>query len=631
MRLKAKEKHFKKRRGIWPLLFFCADSRKLVFSFLLFFISLTYVSATWSGASSLLMAAFCAIIITYACAYGTFVRTKSGFSSKVSTASFYASILLFLLLTSIAISSSQLSIRYLFLAINTAGYAIMFLFLFFILQLFFYTKNPKARFAIILAAFLITAVYFAFATIKYVADDEMVIAYYSIVALLHGINPYTISISKALYSLEISTNLPLTVTTGNTIVGVLDYPALYVLVQIPFYLLTNVTLQSLQHSFMHLEAFVFFGLFLISYMFVAGKKRYTGPDFLAYIALGFAITTLSSIVIFLMMAIVLALYSDFGKRNAWLLIGLAVSLQEQLWVIALLFIAYSFNNYGWKKGALDFLGAAAVFLLINGYFLLSGGAYAYVSNFTSLTSGLFPNSYSPIGYLLINVYDFSTISFNYLFGLSILLSILLSLYANDKKVILLISIMPFMFLGHGAQIYYIVPIALFAILSEVELKENRMGYIQNRLRKTAAPALALSILAFIVVTAAVVYLGHSSYESNFGISTTGQSISAFNSTDLVYNSVVASSLQKHESVSLLLELDVGGSDSYFGLFNDSIIRNSSKCGFPCAVNVNNIAFEGKGTYNLTAFIPSNITAPAYISAILYNSSYFYKSAPVLYK
>src|SRR5208283_3732191 len=141
------------------------------------------------------------------------------------------------------------------------------------------------------------------------------------------------------------------------------------------------------------------------------------------------------------------------KRYSWLILGLMVSLQEQLWVIALLFIAYSFNNNGARKGLKDLLGVAAVFLLINGYFMFTAPS-SYVQDFIGPLAAVLPNQDSPIGYLLASVYQVPLYAYTYLFLISIALSLLVSLYLNDRKLILPLSVIPFLFLGHASTLYY---------------------------------------------------------------------------------------------------------------------------------------------------------------------------------
>ncbi len=618
--------------GRKPLPLYGADPRNLALSFILFLITVGYLLPEYSAAGSCLVIVFAALLIIYTIAYGLGLHKPGRKTRAATAASFYTSILLFIVATALYISLGQASIVNFFQLQYVVSYLVMFLLLFFILQLYFYTKDRRIKLSVIAIVVILVAIYFTPHFINYQTDDEVVIGYYAVKNLFNGVNPYTVSISNVLYNLHSSIGTSLTITTNGSIIGVLDYPALYFLVQVPFYLLLNPLPQDLTGSFIHAEGFVFVLLFLLAYMLIAADRTSTGSKYLVYIALGLFTLYLSSMITFLMLALVLILYSGIGKRHSWLFLGLALSLQEQLWIIVLLFIAYTFNTYGAKRGLRELAGALAVFMIINSYFIISSPS-GYLNNFLEITSAIQPSGLSPIGYIIATSFNVPLHAFTYIFLGSILLALVISLYVNDRKLILLFSVIPFLFLGHALQIYYLLPIVAFVLVADVKVKESAGNWLRTMIAGSQAARCAyasLLLVSLLLILAVSVY-AHNSYSSGFGMSADNISITRSNSTTLTYHAYLSYNYRNATPMYLLIEIDANSTGKYFGVFNYSIIKGSQICGFPCSVNPNRIILPSTGSYSLTATIPANIHTPAYISAVLSNNEYYFRTQPLLYR
>ncbi len=610
-------------------LFFAKEPRRLVISLILFSISLTFSIAYFSNIGAAVMAVYSMVIIAYMMVYGLQKNAQNNESRSLSYL-FLLSAVLFIIATCLLIVNGAAGLSQLSYAQYTFIHFLLFIPIFFMLQLYLYIKNKKVKIALMALIVLIIAIYFTY--LIFVADDETVIAFYAIKSFLGGINPYSVSIANILYNYHQSTNVGLTINSNSGIMDMLGYPALYFLVQLPFFLIFNPSMQALTGSFMKSQGAIFFLVFIFSYLLIARNKKEMKSNFPAYFLLGMLILSLSSLVIFLMMAVILLMYSRFGDKYSWLILGIALSLQEQLWVIVILFIVYSFNSYGFKKGIADAIGSLSVFLLINGYFISADPAI-YVHNLLTVASNILPNSLAPIGYFLVSVYPVPFHTFVYLFLLSLALTIAILLYTNKKKLVPLLSIIPFLFLNHGLAIYYLLPFAAFAFISESGIKDDSKNSMRSALNKNKDYAFAFFgiIAAAVVLIIAVIYAGHLAYTNNLGISIQNQSITQTSPGNYIYSSRLSSVPDSNAVMSLLIEVISNGSDMYYGLFNSSIIKGSLNCSFPCSVNVNKIALPPSGSYNLSASISGNIIKQAYFSAVLYNKDYYYRSQPIKYR
>ena len=602
----------------------------LTLSFLLFVAVLGYWFPSFSTYGSAVVLSFTFLLVFYASAYGLYKARPNRAVGLLISISFVLSIILFLLATFGYVLTGMVSAPDGYFIESLLVFFMMLFLLFFILEAYLYARNKWARIFILLIAVILIVLYFS--NVRYIADDETTLSYYGLVSLLNGSNPYSQSFSAMLYNLHESGGLVASISTSNRIDGSIQYPALFFLISLPLYLLANPTASSLTGSFLHYQAITFFLIFMLAYLLVAKKLKRSGPAFLAYASLALLFNSLSSMPLLIMAALILIQYSDIGSRYSWLFLGLAASIQEQLWVVVVLFAAYSFNTNGIRRGFMDAAGIIAVFLIINGYFIIMNPA-AFVNNIFGTATSLLPNSLSPIGYVLITGLNVSLSTAAYLFAISILATILLSLYINEKKLILVFSIIPFLFLGHGLLVYYALPLSIFAILCGLGFDEKGRNLLKESISRSAATRYAYCGIsaALAVLSVSMILASHGAYSSRIGISTSNMSISTYGPGALAYHSDIHYVPGTSMRLSLLMQDSAGSSVGYLGLYNDSIINGSLNCGFPCSVNVNIINLSGSGNYNLTAYLPANTATPAYISAVLYNSSFYYISQPVPYR
>ncbi|MCL4365105.1 MAG: hypothetical protein M1569_01235 [Candidatus Marsarchaeota archaeon] len=601
----------------------------LTLSFLLFVAVLDYWFPSFSTYGSAVVLSFTFLIIFYATACGLYKSRPSRTLGLLISISFVLSIALFLLATFGYVLMGMASAHEIYFIENLVVFFMMLFLLFFILEVYFYTRNKWTRVFILLIAVILVVLYFS--NVRYIADDETTLSYYGLASFLNGSNPYSQSFSAILYNLHESSGLVASISTSNRIAGSIQYPALFFLISLPLYLLANPTASNLTGNFLHYQAITFFLIFILAYLLVAEKGKRSGPAILAYISLALLFNSLSSMPVFIMAALILVQYSDVGSRYSWLFLGLAASIQEQLWVLVALFAAYSFNTKGIKRGFMDVAGIIAVFIAINGYFIIMNPA-AFINNIFGTATSLLPNSLSPIGYALITLLNVSLNTTTYLFAVSILATILLSLYINEKKLILIFSIIPFLFLGHGLLMYYVLPLSIFAIISAMGFEEKSRNLLKRSISRSAPAKYAYygTFAALALLSAYMILASHGTYSSHVGISISNISISMRDPRTLAYSSDIRYVPDTSMKLSLLIQESAAGSVGYLGLYNDSIINSSLNCSFPCSVNVNIINLSGSGNYNLTAYLPANMPTPAYISAVLYNTTVYYASPAVSY-
>ena len=312
------------------------------------------------------------------------------------------------------------------------------------------------------------ALLFSYAFISFthsIPDDEFLITYYSYHALLAGQNPYTQNWSAQLQPLLSQYRLVPSILTNGSIVATFDYPALYLLVQMPFFALLKPTALTIGHYLIPLEYMVFFTIFLLSYYFM--RREYPNSPFARSAIVLMAITTIlfSSDIILLMLSLIFLMFTSFGKKYDWLLLGLMASLQQELWILVILFIAYKARK-NIPQAVYTATMAMIVFLVINGVFI-AWNPYAYVHSFL-LAFNLLPNTIAPIGAIFV-ILGLPHLVFGVAFILaSIALCLIILKYPLPMKWILLLSAIPYIFVAHGLPIYFALPFVSFALIPEMK-------------------------------------------------------------------------------------------------------------------------------------------------------------------
>lgn len=119
-------------------------------------------------------------------------------------------------------------------------------------------------------AFSVVLILFGYVFVQFHIGDEVFLAYSAVQEMLNGMNPYTASVASLLY-VNINT-IGATLTTNNTIIGKMDYPALYFLSFAPFYFISTHTITGLTNVDIKIQLAIFLSLFLLSMFFLFDKR-----------------------------------------------------------------------------------------------------------------------------------------------------------------------------------------------------------------------------------------------------------------------------------------------------------------------------------------------------------------------
>lgn len=478
--------------------------------------------------------------------------------------------------------------------------------------------------------FVVLMIYFFF-VLKEVfhADDEELLKLTGINMLLNGTNPYSASIEPLLYQ-HINT-IGATITTNNAIIGVMDYPALFFLLFLPFYFFAAPVTQSLNSVYLPLQTVVFLFIFLLVFAYSLKKKDLKVPSLLLLAISIFAITNISSTTTYLMLSLMMLAYAKIDSRYAWVFLGLCVSVQEELWPAALLLLAYSFNNQGIRRGAYNALGALLLFLLINSYFIAINPLAFVRALFLPLNQYIMPLNPSQFSFFLLKLYPMLMPTYAQLFEIGIAFLLLLFLYWNRKELLFLFSLIPFLLLPHILVSYYAFFLFLFIFSFMLEEKKKEKGVIEKQLRNRKL-LFAFLLLALLASAFALAYTSHAAYERNFNISFENESVRIFNASNLTRVSGVISYTNLSNNTVYLFTFTLSGlSSSFTGLINTSIIENPQRCNasdYGCFVNLNKIVLprdQNRYPINLSIQWPNNTKTVSYVSVAIYNSQYFYVS------
>lgn len=598
-------------------------SKELVISLILFVILIDYGLASYLPLGSLIDAAFAILVVAFSLAYA--ISLSKRVPPQLMHTLFLASAVLFAFSTYAYFGSGQFSVFWFNLLEQMMVFVGIFTILMLIVSISVFVKNKWIRALLILC--LLAIIFTAYYTnlIQYSADDETILGYYAAYDVVSGINPYTAPIPQILYA-HVNTS-QLTIRLNNTAVDTIDYPALYFLVQVPFYLAFNQGYTNINGLFMHAQIFVYFIVLLLVMSLIIRKDKPFSANFAAYVLIGMLLSALTSMVVLLMLSTVLMLYTDIGKKYGFLFIGIAASMQEQLWPFCMLFLLYYLNNYGLREGARIAAGAVAVFLIINGYFILSSPS-AFISTIISTTGNIIPNGYSGLGSLLAYSYPIQMPDYQYLFLLALGFAAIATLYINRKVMIPLFSMIPFFFLNHAIAIYFVFPVLLFVLVHRIQYREEGAGKFRLSLAKPLYRDMAIGAVAAIILFGiALIQVSHAISTSQFNVQITNQS--AYVSYNAIhYRATISYSGSGNGTVYLLMEGKQRGVDDYYGVYDKGLINKTLNCGYPCAININQIVLNSTGPYRLNATFAEDSADPIYVSAIVYDGEHYYKSLPV---
>ncbi len=466
------------------------------------------------------------------------------------------------------------------------------------------------------------------------ADDETVLSYYAFKAMQAGQNPYGIDISNVLK--HNSTTYGFTLTTENKVVGYLDYPVLFVLALAPFYYLAHGTASSIIYSANSAAYLIFLMLAILSFAAAISKQRLKNFKMLLpaiFVFILYFVQILS--VQYLIMAIALiAVFYSIDKWYAFVVLGIAASLQELLWIPILFAIVYIAASRGVIRGAKASIGAIAIFIVINGYFILENPGI-YISHMLAPVNGyLLPFLLSPIPSLLMLFYPVSMHGLELIFYISIAMGATVVYVARNKMLVASMSLFAYFFLYHTLAAYFAVSITLLFFIIVMETKETTAKRIKKRRAHNPIPEQRLKIgyvVLAVLALAMVVVIAHShySYAHDFGISVSYEGMSA-NGTYAVLgisnggNKALNASVLEVYSTNSIEENTLGLSVS-----QPEYITNMSVCNTSCMesnyMNYNILALQSGQVYRVRLFLPTNMSS---MRCEIYTKYYYYECPPV---
>ncbi len=488
-----------------------------------------------------------------------------------------------------------------------------------------FRKRYAIGMALIVAALAISIVYFYAFVTYFQTGDEIYISLMSVNALVSGHNPYTMSFASDLYG--VFGRIGGTATTGNALVGTPNYPALYFMLSAPFYFVSQQTLHNVGYIDMKLETAVFFFALLLGLAWLSDRKRLFEFRFGFVAAFAFMLASVASPVNYVMLLFLILAYVGMDSRYAFLPLGLAISVQEEVWIPAALLLLYAINRDR-NRGIRMLVGTAVVFIVINGAFVYMS-PYAFFRDVFSPMGSLLPFGTTAIGSAILLLYHVPIDASAFIFAIAACLSATLLLYWNRKELIPILSMLPMVMLFHSLIGYYTLYLffAVFALAWREKNAPHDQGSITGWMRRNTMPTY-VAVVALLAIGLGGTYAYHLRYVSNFDISVSNQSV-AYAGNDTVYTAQVHYNNMSNGTMYLFLQGHSNHTLEYgiYG-FNQSLLGEGPTCNdsYTCYLNYNRIVLNGSsGVYDLRAVIRGNGIADrvTYMHAILYDSNYVY--------
>ncbi|MGC8537379.1 MAG: hypothetical protein ACP5MZ_00115 [Candidatus Micrarchaeia archaeon] len=421
--------------------------------------------------------------------------------------------------------------------------------------------SRRAKLAIALSLVIVIAVlmwyfYFSGSLINSsVPDDEEFLALNAVHSLIVGPNPYAMNVSALeLYDflhINNSVGLP-TLTTYNRVVGFMDYPDLYFLSLVPFYMLAKPSIYSYSHIYMLYSYAVFMLAFLVAFVYALDRDYVKRPNYWVMVFAALFMLYISSVVDFLMFAVLLFAYKYIDNKYAFVLLGIAASFQEELWIPVVLLVALRFNR-GLMKGLWAAIGTGATFIAINAYFLAIAPGLYIKDVFAPVGNLLFPSPYGVFGYTILSFYPMALGSFQVLFYSAIIAAAITLAYSGKRLLVGVLSLLPLTLLYHSIPTYYFF-FGAFAVASFYigrnavpGSKQDRRGKAKRKHYRALAIAAIVLIIAF---DSTYVYVQHEAY-------------SRTNPFDLVIGSLVHANNETYYNMSIQYDSSIGANYSIF--------------------------------------------------------------------
>ena len=499
------------------------------------------------------------------------------------------------------------------------------------------SKFPHAKSiaaALFVAAIILFALYqlYIFGYRGIGSDDEMVIAYYALNSMIAGHNPYLFD-SVGILTKNIA-RYGFTMLTNNTIIGRLDYPALFMLSGWPFYSIFGGTQANILD---YGNATGYLAMFLLSlFVFgaVTGKKALADMKIMAPIIFVFLLYSLQIVSfqysIAIMLLILTVKYID--SKYVFILLGLAASLQELLWVPVILALAYLAATKGLRSAGKMAAFSIAVFLLINGYFIAIGPG-TYISQvFKPLNGDLLPFYLTSMSSIIQASANIPLSGFSILFYIMLLLGVAITAYSGNKLTILTGMFLSYLALDHSLLIYYMMPMVVMASAFAMDIRMSEKSKLREwiaRIGVSDAKAVACFAIVFSVSLIVSISYLHYSYVQGFGVSAVNQGISTVkNST---YDRIVfRSSYKENQNVYLLGYYYLRNSpadEEGLSLAPNHTITNSS-CTENCTVSgyMNTNLVTLRSDYSTVYIsVPDNATV---FDCAVYKNGFYYLCPPI---
>jgi hypothetical protein len=481
---------------------------------------------------------------------------------------------------------------------------------------------------VVLLLALIFYLYISSYPLDFFLNDETAIGFMSVNSLFHGINPYTAKFFSPL--INNVTTVGITFTTNNSFIDTLGYPAAYMYANIPFYFLSHFNLANAAAIDFKAEAvsYIFLLMLVVYYL----DKRNAGRGFIPNVyAMLFLVPVLIgalSMVTFLMLAVILMAYFKIDKWYAFLLLGFAAALQEELWIPVLLLIIYYFYARGMRKGLYISAGTVAVFTALNAYFIALGPLSFLSGMLSTLNTYIFPDSLAVFGYALLENVHVLLGAFSYIDLIAIALAAVVFAAVRDKRLIPLLSLLVFMFFDRSSWAYYAFFGFMFVFVLTVEDKRTRA---KRRMKRTNrhAWAYAIAIALLVVLLLAVIVRSNSAYGRNFNLGVYNQTI-YFSNNSTHYDSMLQyRGISNNSTVYMVMFGTLNNYTNLFGLMGYRFLQSPhyEPCNaFACSFNPNVFRLSGSGSEQLDVYVPNGRFTP--FRVILYSKQYFYAAKAV---
>ena len=506
---------------------------------------------------------------------------------------------------------------------------VIILFGFYLVRCTKFSHTKAIASALFFAAIILFIVYqiYIFNYVGIGSNDEMVIAYYALRSMLAGHNPYLFDSAGIL--IKNMASYGYTMLANNTVVGRLDYPVLFMLSGWPFYSVFGGTQAHILNYGNAAGYLVLSLLSLFVFGAVAGKKALADMKMMAPIIFVFLLYSLQIVSfqysIAIMLLILIIKYME--SKYIFVLLGLAASMQELLWVPVILALAYLATTKGFRSAGRIAAFSIAVFLLINGYFIAMGPGTYILQVFKPLNGNLLPFYLTSMSSIIQASANIPLSGFSILFYIMLLLGVAITAYSGNKLTVLTGMFLSYLALDHALLIYYIMPMAVMALAFAMDIRISEKSRIRELISgmgvSDAKAAACIAIVFSISLIASTAYL-HNSYIQNFGVSAVNQSI--FTVKNSTYDRVVfESSYEENQNVYLLgyyYLRNSPGNEEGLSRFPGNNITNSSCIGNCTAsgyMNTNLVTLR-HGYSSVYISVPANATA---FDCVVYKNGFYY--------